>query len=377
MSKRDYYDILGVSRDADKDVIKKAYRKLAIKFHPDKNPDNKEAEAKFKEASEAAEILLSDDKRGRYDQFGHAGVSGQAGQSGFDFEGGFGDLGDIFGDIFGDILGGGGRGRRRGGSRARQGADLQVELDLTFEEAAFGAEKNVSILKHIVCTSCHGSGSQGSSGPSSCDVCHGQGEVRRQQGFFTIASTCPKCQGSGQVITNPCQTCRGQGRTKKRVELEVKVPSGIDTGQRLKLRNEGDSGMYGGPAGSLYVNIQVNEHRIFERDEFNVHCSVPISFSQAALGIDVDVPTLQGKVQVKVPSGTQSGKKMRLKNKGIVRLGGHGFGDQIITIHVETPTRLNIDEKDLFLKLAELEIKHGNSRPMTKGFFEKVRELFN
>lgn len=375
MSKRDYYEVLGVQKGASKDDIKKAYRKLAMQYHPDRNPDSPEAEAKFKEASEAAEILLSDEKRKRYDQFGHAGVDGQAGGfGGQGFSGDFGDLGDIFGDIFGDILGGGRRGGNRR-SRGRPGNDLQMSVDLTFEEAAFGKEKEVSLLKNVSCGTCHGSGSKNGAQPSNCDMCAGRGEVRRQQGFFTVASTCPKCHGSGQMISDPCGTCHGSGTTKKKTNLAVKFPAGIDSGQRLKLSGEGDAGQGGAPSGDLYVVVNVLPHDLFERDGFDVYCKVPISFSQAALGAEVEVPTLSGKVKVSIPAGTQAGKKMRLKSKGIERLGAYGYGDQILEIHAETPTKLSNEQKELFQKLQELENGAG-CNPMSRGFFDKVRDLF-
>jgi len=378
-TKRDYYDVLGVQKNASKDEIKKAYRKLAMQYHPDRNPDNKEAEAKFKEASEAAEVLVSDDKRARYDQFGHAGVGGQAGGGfGGGFNGGFGDfsdLGDIFGDIFGDILGG----SRRGGSRSRRGFgrpgnDLQTELRVNFSEAAFGVEKKLKVTRNVVCTSCNGSGGENGAGPTTCDNCNGYGEIRRQQGFFTMATTCPKCRGSGQMISSPCKKCSGAGTVKKNLEIEVKVPAGIDEGQRLKLSGEGDAGVAGGPNGDLYVVIGINEHEIFQRDGFDVYCQVPISFSQAALGAEIEVPTLSGKVELKIPAGTQAGKKMRLKGKGIQRLGSHGFGDQIIEIHVETPTKLSADQERLFRELSAYDA--GKCNPMSAGFFDKVKNLF-
>lgn len=357
-AKRDYYEILGVDKSADKDAIKKAYRKLAMKYHPDRNPDNAEAEAKFKEASEAAEILLDDNKRSRYDQFGHAGVDGQAGGfgGGFGAGGDFGDLGDIFGDLFGDMFGGGGRRGARGGrSRGRKGDDLQMALEVTFEEAAFGCEKEVSVVRNVV--------KEGTT-PQSCDMCGGHGEIRRQQGFFTIAQTCPKCGGTGEIAQ----------RVKKKTSLSVKIPAGIDMGQRLKLSAEGDVGSHGGPNGDLYVQIRIKEHDFFERDDFDVHCKVPITFSQAALGADVEVPTLTGKVALTIPAGTQSGKRMRLKGKGIQRLGGYGQGDQIITVVLETPTKLSQEQRELLAQLADLE--HTKTNPMSRGFFEKVKDLF-
>ena len=377
-SKRDYYEVLGVARNAGKEEIKKAYRKLALQYHPDRNPNNKDAEAKFKEASEAAEVLLSEDKRSRYDQFGHPGVNGQAsgfggfGNSGFSADG-FGDLGDIFGDIFGDILGGGRRGGARRKSRARAGNDLQMNVRVKFEEAVFGCEKTVSISRQVQCETCDGTGGEKGSGPSTCDVCNGHGEVRRQQGFFTMSSTCPKCHGSGQVISNPCKKCHGEGRTRTKVNLSVKIPAGIDSGQRLKLTGEGDSGYYQGPSGDLYVLIEVEPHDFYERDGADINCVVPISFSQAALGATIEVPTLQGKVEVKIPAGTQAGKKMRLKNKGVTLIGGHGFGDQIISIHVETPTKLNPEQKELFKTLSKYE---NAINPMGQSFLERVKNLF-
>ena len=377
--KRDYYEVLGVPKAASKDEIKKAYRKVAMQHHPDKNPGNKEAEAKFKEASHAADILLDDQKRSMYDRVGHSAEQGGAGGGGFQggFSGDFGDLGDIFGDIFGDILGGQ-RGRSAGGgrrrSRAQAGDDLQTEMYVSFEEAAFGVEKEIHINRSVACETCHGSGAKKGSGPTTCDMCHGHGEVRRQQGFFTIAQPCPKCHGSGQVIKDVCETCHGRGRSKKREKLSVKVPAGIDEGQRLKLTGQGDSGANGGPAGDLFVLIHIEPHEFFKREDYDVNCDVPISFSQAALGTEVEVPTLGGRVSMKIPEGTQSGQKMKLRNKGITKLGGYGFGDQIITIHVETPAKLSKEQRELFNRLSELE--QNTSNPMTKGFFERVRELF-
>lgn len=378
-TRRDLYEVLGVARSASKEEIKKAYRKLAMQHHPDKNPGNKESEALFKEASHAADVLLDEQKRKMYDQFGHDGAQMGGGQGPFGggFQGGdFGDLGDIFGDIFGDILGGGRGGRgggRRGGRRVVAGDDLQTEMTITFEEAAFGVEKEIQITRSCVCETCQGTGAKKGSGPVTCDMCQGHGEVRRQQGFFTIAQPCPKCHGQGQMIKDPCETCHGRGRNKKREKLSVKVPAGIDEGQRLKLSQQGDAGMNGGPAGDLYVLINIQEHEFFKREEYDVLCEVPISFSQAAIGTEIEVPTLGGRVSMKIPEGTQSGQKMKLRNKGITKLGGYGFGDQIITIHVETPTKLNKEQREIFARLAELE---QNSNPMTKGFFERVRELF-
>ena len=380
-AKRDYYEVLGIPKSATKDEIKKAYRKLAMQHHPDKNPGNAESEAKFKEASHAADILMDDQKRQMYDRVGHAAEQGGGGGGGFGgFQGGqdFGDLGDIFGDIFGDILGGqrrgGGGGRGRSRSRAMAGDDLQTEMFVAFDEAAFGVEKEIQITRSCQCETCSGTGSKKGSGPVTCETCHGHGEIRRQQGFFTIAQPCPRCHGSGQMIKEPCETCSGRGRNKKREKLSVKVPAGIDEGQRLKLSGQGDSGANGGPAGDLYVMIHLQEHEFFKREEYDVLCEVPISFSQAALGSEIEVPTLGGRVWMKIPEGTQSGQKMKLRNKGITKLGGYGFGDQIITIHVETPTKLSKEQKEIFKQMQELE--QNSSNPMTKGFFDRVKELF-
>jgi molecular chaperone DnaJ len=378
-TKRDLYEVLGVPKTASKDDIKKAYRKLAMQHHPDKNAGNKESEAKFKEASHAADVLLDDQKRGAYDRFGHDGPQMGGGPGGFQggFSGDFGDLGDMFGDIFGDILGGQRRGGKRssggGRSRAQAGDDLQTEINVTFEEAAFGAEKELNINRSVQCGDCHGSGAKKGSGPVTCDMCQGHGEIRRQQGFFTIAQTCPKCHGAGQMVKDPCETCSGRGRLKKKEKLSVKVPAGIDEGQRLKLSGQGDNGAHGGPSGDLYVLIHIDKHEFFERDEYDVHCEVPITFSQATLGTDIEVPTLGGRVSMKIPEGTQSGQKMKLRNKGIAKLGGYGFGDQSITIHVETPSKLSKEQRELFVRLSELE---QTANPMTKGFFDRVKELF-
>lgn len=351
-TKRDFYEVLGINKGASKDEIKKSYRKLAMKFHPDRNPGDADAESKFKEASEAADVLLNDEKRSAYDQFGHQGVNGQ----GFGAGGDYGDLGDIFGDIFGDFFGGGGGRSRQRRSYAIKGQDLHSRVDITFEEAAYGCEKEVSITKDII--------KEGTTAEK-CRTCGGAGEIRRQQGFFTMSQTCYQCQGIGETL----QT------VKKKSKLSVKVPAGIDDGQKLKLSGEGGPGYKGGPNGDLYVDIRVADHSIFEREDYDIYCDVPISFSQAALGDEVEVPTLSGKVMVKVPPGTQSGKRMRLKSKGIARLDGYGIGDQIIHLIVETPTKLSSEEKELFENLADLEQKH-NSNPISKGFFDKVKELF-
>lgn len=355
--KKDYYEVLGLAKGASKEDIKKSYRKLAMQFHPDRNPDNKEAEAKFKEASEAADVLLNDDKRTRYDQFGHAGMDASGGFGGGGGFQDFSDLGDIFGDIFGDILGGGrgGGGRRKSGGR--KGDDLEVDVEISFVEAAFGCEKDVTLVKDII--------KEGTTAQK-CNACNGAGEIRRQQGFFVMSQTCYSCGGSGEIVQ----------KTKKKSTLSVKIPAGIDHGQRLRLSGEGQPGTKNAPSGDLYVQILVKAHEIFERDGFDVHCNVPISFSQAAIGCELEVPTLSGKVKLVIKPGTQSEQKQRLKGKGISRIDGRGIGDQLITLKVETPTSLTAEQKLLFEKLAEMDHKHDHSNPISKGFFEKVKTLF-
>ena len=372
MSKRDYYEVLGLNCDSSKNDIKKSYRTLAMKYHPDKNPGDKSAEAKFKEASEAAEVLLNDQKKQAYDQFGHAGVNGQGG---FSSTHDFGDLSDIFGDIFGDFMGGGRRSRRRRHAGGSPGNDLQMALEVSFEEAASGKEKTISLTKYTSCGPCSGTGGKDGARPINCNTCHGLGEVRRQQGFFTVSSTCHKCHGSGQMVSIPCGRCHGAGRTRKKVDLSVNIPPGIDHRQRLKLRDEGDVGMMNGPNGDLYVEIHVRPHEIFQREGPDVHCIIPVSFSQAALGAQIEVPTLTGKVSVTVPSGTQSGKKMRLKSKGMERLGAGTYGDQILTIHVETPVKLSSQQREIFGHLAQFD-GQNTCHPMKQGLFEKVKGLF-
>jgi molecular chaperone DnaJ len=380
-NKRDYYEVLGLTRGAQADEVKKSYRKLAVQFHPDKNPGDKKAEERFKELSEAYEVLSDPQKRQMYDQFGHAasGMGGQGGFGGFDAEG-FGSINDIFGDIFGDLFGaagaGGARGRAGGRARARgrPGADLRISLDITFEEAAFGAEKVISIPRSVACETCSGSGAKPGTQPETCGQCSGRGEVSFQQGFFAITRPCPRCNGQGQTIPNPCTTCRGTGQTKKTSQIAVKVPGGVDTGQRLKLTNEGESGERGGPPGDLYVVINILPHDFFTREEFDVICEVPVTFGQAALGAEIEVPTLEGKVKLKIPAGTQSHKILRMKGKGLPRLGYHGRGDQLVRVVVEIPTKLTGEQKDLLLKFEEA--SSDSSHPMHHNFFEKVKSFF-
>jgi len=362
--KRDYYEVLGVEKSVSAQELKSAYRKVALKFHPDRNPGDKEAEDKFKEASEAYEVLSDPDKRARYDRFGHQGNT---------FDGGFSSasINDIFGDIFGEIFGGAGRTRTRGG-RSR-GSDLRYNLEISFEEAAFGCEVKVKIPRQRRCEPCKGSGSNdGQVRP--CATCGGSGELRFTQGFFAVSRPCTHCGGKGQTITDPCKTCNGSGRTESQNELSVKIPAGVDTGTRVRLSGEGEPGDLGGPSGDLYVVVHVKEHPLFVREEYEVLCEVPISFTQAALGAQVEVPTLDGKVKMKIPEGTQTGKVFRLRGKGIPHLHDTGRGDQHVRVVVETPTELTGKQRELLEKFAEMagESTHPNSR----SFFEKVRQIF-
>ena len=366
--KKDYYELLGVNRSAGEDEIKKAYRKLALQHHPDRNPDDKQAEEKFKEVSEAYSVLSDPQKRSQYDQFGHAAF-GEGGpfSGGFDFSGGFED---VFGDIFGEFFGGGGS-RRRGRGR---GEDLRYNLTLKFEEAVFGVEKKIKIPRHGPCETCRGTGAKAGTAPQTCPTCRGRGQVSFQQGFFSVSRTCSQCHGQGTIIKEPCATCGGAGRVRTMHTLSVKIPAGVDTGSRLKLRSEGETGPVGGVPGDLYVVIQVESHPIFVRDHLDIICDVPISFVQAALGTEIDVPTLDGKVKMKIPSGTQSGKVFRMKSKGIKDVQGLHQGDQHVRVIVETPTRLTAKQKELLKDFAALGGEEVN--PLSKGFFDKVKELF-
>ncbi len=383
MSKRDYYELLGVSKTAQPEELKKAYRKLAIQYHPDKNPGDKKAEERFKEISEAYEVLSDPKKKQMYDQFGHAANAGAAGgpnMGGFDFgQGGFAGgatMNDIFGDIFGDLFGAGGAGGARGRARrrGRDGADLKTTVDITFEEAAFGAEKVITVPKTVKCETCTGTGAKPGTQPETCQQCGGQGEVSFQQGFFAITRPCPRCNGSGQTIPNPCASCHGSGAIKKRTQIAVKIPAGVDTGQRLKLTGEGEAGERGGMPGDLYVQINILAHDFFTREEADVICEVPITFIQAALGAEIEVPTIEGKVKLKIPAGTQSHKIFRLKAKGLVRLGSYGRGDQLVRVIVEVPSKLNGEQKDLLRKFEESGAE--SAHPMHHNFFEKVKNIF-
>ncbi len=368
-SKADYYELLGINRNASAEELKKAYRQAALRYHPDRNPGDKAAEEKFKELSEAYQVLSDAEKRAQYDRYGHAAFE----QGGNGFTGGFdfSNFEDIFSDIFGDFFGGGGRGGRHGGQR---GEDLSYNLEISFEEAAFGTEKTIAVPRMMACETCHGKGTKPGTSPKTCSTCRGSGQVRFQQGFFTIARTCNQCGGQGTVITDPCTVCRGSGMVRTNATIKVKIPAGVDSGARLKLRGEGDASPAGGPPGSLYILIHVREHPLFARQGADVICEIPISFPQAALGTDIEVPTLEGKIKMKVPPGTQTGKVFRLRGKGIASLRSGSRGDQLVHVIVETPRQLSPKQRALLEEFARLDGE--NVHPMSKGFFDKVKELF-
>jgi molecular chaperone DnaJ len=373
MAKRDFYEILGVAKGASEDEIKKSYRKLAMKYHPDRNPDNKEAEEKFKEVKEAYEMLTNPEKREAYDRYGHAGVDPNMGGGGGGFGGGgFGDLGDIFGDIFG----GGGR-SRNAGPQVYRGADLRYNLEITLEQAANGYDTTIRVPSWDKCDTCHGSGAKPGTQPVTCTTCAGHGQVRMQQGFFSIQQTCPKCHGSGKMIPEPCPSCSGAGRIKRNKTLEVKIPAGIDNGMRIRSTGNGEPGTNGGPSGDLYVEIHIKPHAVFQREGDDLHCEMPISFSKAALGGEIEVPTLSGKVSFTVPEGTQTGKTFRLKGKGIkgVRSGYHG--DLFCHVIVETPVKLTEKQKDLLREFERMTVEGGAKHsPQSKGWMDKVKDFF-
>jgi len=371
-TKRDFYEVLGVGRDAEEDVIKKAYRKLAMKHHPDRNPDDKAAEEKFKEAKEAYEILTDPQKRAAYDQHGHAGVDPSLGAR----AGGAGGFADAFGDIFGDIFGqaGGGRGGRNGVYR---GADLRYNLEITLEQAARGTETKIRIPTHEACEPCNGTGAKPGTAPKTCSTCAGHGQVRMQQGFFSVQQTCPKCHGAGKVIADPCNSCHGAGRLKKQKTLSVKIPSGVDDGDRIRLSGEGEMGVNGGPPGDLYVQMQLKPHPVFEREGDDLHCEMPISFTVAALGGEIDIPTLDGHAKIKVPPETQSGKIFRLRGKGIKGVRSHSHGDLQCHMVVETPVKLTERQKELLREFEELAQEDSpRHNPRAKGWMDKVKDFF-
>lgn len=371
MAKRDYYEVLGVSKSASADEIKKAYRRLAMKHHPDRNKDDDAAEARFKEAKEAYEVLKDSEKRAAYDRFGHDGVRGAAGgPGGFGAEG----FGDIFGDVFGDIFGGG---RRGAGPQVFRGADLGYELRLDLEKAVAGDNITIEVPTQVACDTCNGSGAKKGSDPVKCSTCGGVGQVRMQQGFFSIQQTCPACKGAGTTIADPCNDCHGRGRVRKTRTLAVKVPAGVDDGDRIRLSGEGEAGRNGGPAGDLYVEIRVNPHKIFERDGSNLSCEVPVSIAAATLGGEVELPTLDGTVALKVPAGTQSGKVFRLRGKGVRTVRDARVGDLFAQVAVETPVHLTAEQKEL-LERFDASLQSGGERhsPRAGGWLDTVKRFF-
>jgi len=379
MAKRDYYEVLGVPKGADGDEIKKAYRRKAKELHPDRNADNPDAEAQFKEANEAYEVLKDAEKKAAYDRFGHAAFEGGMGGGGARPGGGFSGQGDfasafsdVFDDLFGDFMGGG---RGAGRSRASRGNDLRYNLRVTLEEAYAGLQKTIRIPTSTGCTTCNGTGAEGGSEPQTCPTCSGMGKVRAQQGFFTVERTCPTCNGMGQTIKNPCGTCQGQGRVETEKSLSVNIPAGVETGTRIRLAGEGEAGMRGGPPGDLYIFIDVREHDIFEREGTNLFCRVPVTMTSAALGGDIEVPTIDGgRSRVKIPAGSQSGRQMRLRSKGMPSLRGGGAGDMFIELAVETPVNLTSKQKELlkeFEKLAE------DNNPQSSSFFSSVKNFWD
>ena len=382
MAKRDYYTTLGVNRDASEEDIKKAYRKLAMKHHPDRNPDDKASEEKFKEAKEAYEVLTDGRKRAAYDQFGHAGVDpsagfGAAGARGFGGQEGFGGFADAFGDIFGEIFGGqGGAGRGRG-SGVYRGADLRYNLELSLEEVARGTEAKIRIPTLEPCATCHGSGAKPGTQPKTCPACNGQGQVRVSQGFFSIQQTCPQCHGAGKIIPDPCATCSGAGRIKKHKTLSVKIPEGVDQDDRIRLTGEGEAGLNGGPPGDLYVVVSLKPHAVFQRENSDLHCEMPISFATAALGGEIEIPTLDGHAKIKIPAETQSGQVFRLRNKGIKGVRSSVHGDLFCHVAIETPVKLTGRQKEL---LREFEAIIGEDparhNPRAKNWLDRVREFF-
>jgi len=373
MSKRDYYEVLGVAKGADSKEIKKAYRKMAMKYHPDRNPDDKKAEESFKEVNEAYEILSDDQKRGAYDQYGHAGVE----QGGFGGGGGGqGGFSDIFGDVFGDIFGGGGGGGGRRSS-VQRGSDLRYSLDMSLEEAVNGVEKKIKVPTLVSCNTCDGSGAKKGSSVKTCPTCGGAGQVRMQQGFFAVQQTCPTCNGKGKVIEDPCDVCHGSGVNKETKTLSVKIPAGVDTGDRIRLSGEGEAGPNGGPSGDLYVEVSVKRHAIFERDGSDLYCEMPISFAQAALGGEIEVPTLEGRVKLKVPAECQSGKTFRLRGKGVKSVRGGSIGDLMVQLNIETPVNLNAKQKELLRNFQESVDGGKKHSPKANGWLDGVKKFFD
>jgi molecular chaperone DnaJ len=377
VTKIDFYEVLTVSRDASDQELKTAYRRLAMQYHPDRNPGNKEAEDKFKECSEAYQVLSDPDKRAAYDRYGHAAFNGSSSGAGAGpFGGGFGgaqDIGDIFGDLFGEMFNMGGA---RGGkaSRVQRGRDLRYDLTLEFEEAVFGTEQEIKIRRSETCTDCKGTGAAKGRQPITCTQCDGRGQQRFQQGFFSVARTCSVCGGTGTMIVDPCTTCRGETRVQVDHKILVKVPAGVEQDTRIRYQGEGESGKFGGPAGDLYVVLSIKAHKFFERDGDDLHCVVPISFPQAALGTDLEIQTLEGIETIKIPEGTQSGREFRLRSKGVPHLNERGKGDLIVEIRVQTPAKLSKQQRDLLRQLSETMTVENT--PTSRGLFEKVKDIF-
>jgi len=380
MAKRDYYEVLGLSKGASAEEIKKAYRTKAKELHPDRNSDNPDSERQFKEAGEAYDALKDPDKKAAYDRFGHAAFEGGMGgpRPGGGMGGGQGDFAsafsDVFDDLFGDFMGGGGR-AGGGRQRAARGSDLRYNLRVTLEDAYSGLQKTIKVPTAVPCDECNGSGAEGGGEPTTCPTCSGMGKVRAQQGFFTVERTCPTCGGLGQIIKNPCKSCQGQGRTQKERALSVNIPAGVETGTRIRLAGEGEAGMRGGPPGDLYIFIDVAKHDLFEREEMNLFCRVPVSVTKAALGGDIEVPTIDGgRSRVKIPAGSQSGRQMRLRSKGMPALRGGGNGDMFIELAVETPVNLTSKQKEL---LREFEALSEDNNPESKTFFSSVKTFWD
>ena len=378
MAKKDYYEVLDVARNATDEEIKKAYRKLAMKYHPDRNQDNPSAEEKFKEVKEAYEMLSDPDKRAAYDQYGHAGVDPNMGAGGFGggFGGGspFGDFGDIFGDIFGNMGGG-----RQRGPQVYRGSDLRYTMEISLEDAANGKVTQIRVPSWEECDACHGSGAEPGTSAETCPTCKGQGQVRMSQGFFSVQQTCPTCHGSGKHIPSPCKKCHGQGKTKTQKTLEVNIPAGIEDGMRIRNAGKGEPGVNGGPAGDLFVEIHIKHHPVFERDGTDLHCTIPLAFTQAALGGEIEVPTLHGKAHMTIPEGTQTGQVFRLRGKGMPHVrSASTIGDLYVHVELEVPVKLTSEQKDLIRQFEE-SLKHGGEKhnPKAKGWFDKVKDFFN
>ncbi len=374
MSKRDYYEVLGVAKNSSEAELKKAYRKKAMKYHPDRNPGNKDAEASFKECAEAYDVLSDSRKRSSYDQFGHAGVQGAAGGPGGAGGFNFNDLGDIFGDVFGDIFGGR---RGGGGPQVQRGADLAYDLVLTLEEAVRGGDHNLKVPTLVACKTCNGNGAKPGTSPTTCSKCRGSGQVQMQHGFLAIQQPCPDCRGEGQVIKDPCTDCHGQGRTRQTKTLNVKIPEGVDTGDRIRLSGEGEAGHAGGPAGDLYVQMQVKPHKIFKRQGQDLYTEVPVSFATAALGGEIEVPTLNGQVRLKIPTETQSGKLFRMRGKGVKSVRRAGTGDLLCQVVIETPVNLTVKQKEVLQDFDNLMAKDRKSHsPRSSSWFDSVKSFF-